>query len=56
MMIFSANTSFWIKKVSFDDFYMMTWEQEEKGTTNSATNSHVPDNKPHPTSAVVNTL
>ena len=38
------------KKVSFDDFFMITREQEEKGTTNSATNSHVPDNKPHPTS------
>ena len=30
MMIFSPNTFFEQKKVSFDDFYMTTWEQENE--------------------------
>ena len=30
MMIFSPSPSFWMKKVSFDDFFMTTWEQEKK--------------------------
>ena len=33
-----------------DDLRAREREQEEKGTTNSAPNSHVPDNKPHSTS------
>jgi hypothetical protein len=31
MMMFSTNTtSFWTKKVSFDNFSMTTWERENK--------------------------
>jgi hypothetical protein len=28
MMIFSPNLSFWTKNVSFDNFFMTTWERE----------------------------
>ena len=30
MMIFSPNTSFGTKKVSFDDFYVTAWKRESK--------------------------
>ena len=30
MIIFSPNTTFWTKKVSFDNFFMLTWEWENK--------------------------